>query len=124
MTRKTHQTVDLGAAKFVVGTRIEPNVIAGTFVLTQEMTTGTVLETYGVTGICPTKPPAEVRPARIAEDPVLSTEDAALLTSARGYIPSPNRYTTTEPIDSEDAGEGDYLTAHVGADLGGDMEKE
>ena len=46
---RAHQTVDLGATKFVVGTEIESNVTAGTFVFTQEMTTGIVLETYGIT---------------------------------------------------------------------------
>ena len=55
MTSQTHQTVDPGGAKSVVGTEIEPNVIADTFILAQEMTTGTVLETYGTTEICPTK---------------------------------------------------------------------
>ena len=35
---QTHQTVDLGAAKFVVGTEIEPNVIADMFAMTQEIT--------------------------------------------------------------------------------------
>ena len=74
---QTHQTVDPGAVKFGVGTKIKPNVIAGTFMLTQEMTAGTVLETDGVADICPTKTPAEVRPARIAEDPVLSAEDTS-----------------------------------------------
>ena len=84
------------------------------------MTTGTVLETYGITDICPTKTPAEVsparapaevRPARIVEDPVLSIEDIALFTSATGSISSLNRYTTIELDYSEDAGEDDDLTA-------------
>ena len=88
------------------------------------MTTGTVLETYGIVDICPTKTPAEVRPARIAEDPVLSTEDIALFTSATGSLSSLNRSTKMELTCSEDAGEGDDLTADVGADLAGDTEKE
>ena len=36
----------------------------------QEITTGTVLETHVITGMCPTKTPAEVRPVQIAEEPV------------------------------------------------------
>ena len=51
----------------------KPNVAAGTCILTQDMTTGTMLETYGITDICQTRMPAEVRPARIAVDPVLWT---------------------------------------------------
>ena len=69
----TYETVDLGIAKSVAGTGIDPNVIAGTLMSTQEIPTGTVLETHGITDKCPTKTPAEVRPVQIAEDPVLST---------------------------------------------------
>ena len=72
--------------------------------LTQEMTTGTVLETYVITDICSTKTPAEVRPARIVEDPVLSTEDIALFTSVAESLCSLNRYTTINLNYSEDAG--------------------
>ena len=64
--------MNLGAAKFVVHTGRDPNAVASTMILTQQITTGTVLETYGITDTCPTKTPAEVRPVRVAEDPVLS----------------------------------------------------
>ena len=37
----TYETVDLGIAKSVAGTGIDPNVIAGTFMSTQETTSGT-----------------------------------------------------------------------------------
>ena len=51
---QTHQAVDLRAAKYVVGTKIEPNVFAGTLTLATEITTGAVRETYGIAGICRT----------------------------------------------------------------------
>ena len=60
--------MDLGAAKFVVGMKIEPNVIAGTCILTHETATGTVLECYEIPDAFPTKSPSKVRRARIAED--------------------------------------------------------
>lgn len=127
---RTDETVDLGTAKLTIGTGIDPNVIAGTFILTQDMTTSTrtVLKTYGITDTCPTKMSAEVRPAQIAEDPVLSTEDTTLLRSAEGSLPSLSRCMTVGLIYSEDAGDGyystaDYLTADVDADQAGDMEK-
>ena len=91
---------------------------------TQEITTGTVLETHGITDMCPTKTPAEVRPVQIAEDPVLSTEDVTLFRSSRGSLPSLGQCTTMGQLYSEDAGDGDDLTADVDADLAGDMEKE
>ena len=70
------------------------------------------------------KTPAEERPTWIAEDPVLSTEDIALFTSATGSLCSLDRYTAVEPIHSEDAGDRDDLTADVDADVADDMEKE
>ena len=83
------------------------------------MTTGTVLETYGITDIGPPKTPAEVRPAQIVEDPVLSTEAIALFTSATEYFSSLNRYPTIELHYSEDAGKEDDFMADVDADLAG-----
>ena len=55
---RTYETLGLRTAKSVVGTVIDPNVIAGTFMSTPEITTVTVLETHGITGMCPTKTPA------------------------------------------------------------------
>ena len=63
--------MDLGAAKFVVDTGINPNVVAGTMIWAQEMTTGAVPETFGITDTFPTKAPAEGRPIYIAGNPVL-----------------------------------------------------
>ena len=103
---RTHEAVDLGTAKSVVGMRIDPNVIVGTFMSTQELTTGTVLETHGITDMCPTKTPAEVRPVQIAEDPALSTEGMTLFRSTRGSLPL-GRSTKMGLIHSEDAGDGD-----------------
>ena len=79
--------MNLGAAKFVVHTGRDPNAVASTMILTQQITTGTVLETYGITDTCPTKTPAEVRPVRVAEDPVLSSTGHKVMycRSARGY---------------------------------------
>ena len=73
---------------------------------TQEITTGTVLETHGITDMCPTKTPAEVRPVQIAEDPALSTEGMTLFRSTRGSLPL-GRSTKMGLIHSEDAGDGD-----------------
>ena len=91
---------------------------------TQEIATGTVLQTHGIAAMCPTKTPAEVRPVQVAEDPVLSTEDITLPRSYRGSLPSLGRCTTMGLIYSADAGDGDDFTADVDADLAGDMEKE
>ena len=121
---RTYETVDLGTAKSVVGTGIDPNVIAEIFMSTQEITARTVLETHGITDMCPTKTPAEVRPVQIAEDPVLSAEDITLFRFYRGSLPALDRCTTMGLFYSEDAGDGDDLTADVDADLAGDMEKE
>ena len=74
--------------------------------------------------MCPTKTPAEVRPVRIVEGPVLPTEGIALFTSATGSLSSLNRCTTMEPIYSEDAGQGDDMTADVDANLAGDTAQE
>ena len=84
---RTYETVELGNTKCVAGTGIDPNVIAGTLMSTQEIPTGTVLETHGITDKCPTKTPAEVRPVRVAEDPVLSSTGHKVMycRSARGY---------------------------------------
>ena len=121
---QTNQTMDLGFAKIGVRTKVYTNAIAGTPMLTAKMTSGMVLETYGITDICPTKTPAEARPARIAEDPVFSTEDIALFTSTTGYLSYLGRYTTTETNYSEDVGEGYDLTADVDTDLAGDTQEE
>ena len=88
---RTYETVELGNTKCVAGTGIDPNVIAGTFMSTQEIATGTVLQTHGIAAMCPTKTPAEVRPVQVAEDPVLSTEGIALFRSSRGSLPSLSR---------------------------------
>ena len=121
---RTHETADLGTAKSVVGTGINPNVIAGAFMSTQEITTGMVLETHGITDMCPTKTSSEVRPVQIAKDPDLSTKDITLFRSSRGSLPSLSRCTTIGLIYSEDAGHGDDSTADVDTDLAGDVEKE
>ena len=113
--------MDLTGANFAVGTKIVPNIIGGTFVLTPEITTGGGLEAYGITDACPTKTPAEVRPARIAVGPVSSTEGIALIIFDTGYVLPSNRCTTMELIYSEDSGEGDDLTADVNADLADGM---
>ena len=64
-----------------------------------------------------------MRPVHIAEDP-LSTDDITLIRSSRGSLPSLGRCMTMGPTSSEEAGDGDDLTADVDADLAGDMEKE
>lgn len=65
------------------------------------MTTGTVLEMYGITYICPTKTPAEETPAWISEYPALSTEGIALFSSATGTFSALNMHTTVELVTAK-----------------------
>ena len=70
------------------------------------------------------KTPAEVRPVQITQDPVLSTEAITLSRASRGSLPSLGRCTGMRLIYSQDARDGNDLTADVDGDLAGDMKKE
>ena len=80
------ETVDLGDAKFLLGTEIDRNVHAGTISLSQETYPRTMLQTYGMTDAHPTKTPAETRPVQIEDEKVLSTEDTPLFRSATRFL--------------------------------------
>ena len=69
------QNVNNGNAELVTGKGTVQNVLAGTFILTQEMTTRTAPETYGMAGTCPTNSRTEGRTVRIINGSILSTED-------------------------------------------------
>ena len=74
---RTNETVDHGSAELATDKGIDQNVLAGTFIFTQEKTTRTTPETYGIAGTCPTDSPTEGRNVRIMDDPILSTEETA-----------------------------------------------
>ena len=72
---RTDETVDHGSAEQTI--EINQNVLAGTFILTEEITTRTTPETYGIAGTCPTDSRTEGRTVRVMDYPILLTQDTA-----------------------------------------------
>ena len=103
--QRTDEVVDHGSAEPARDEGIYPNALAGTLILTQEITTKTTPETYGIAGTCPTDWPNERRTVRIVDIPVISTEDtaeeASLSTEDTAEQPS---------LSSEDTSEGPSLS--------------
>ena len=76
---RTDETVDHGTRSSLQIREylVDQNVLAGTLILTQEKTTRTMPDTYGIEGTCPTDSPVERITVRIVEEPILSTGDTA-----------------------------------------------
>ena len=64
---RTDETVDHGSAELAPDTRINENVLAGTFILTRGMTTRMAPETHGIAVTCPTDSRTEGGTVRIIE---------------------------------------------------------
>lgn len=78
--------MDLGDAKVLLGMGIHRNVHAGTIILPQDTYARTILQTYGMAEVHPTKTPAEAGPVHNQEEEALLTEDTALFRSATGSL--------------------------------------
>ncbi|CAB1119293.1 unnamed protein product [Ectocarpus sp. CCAP 1310/34] len=136
--KERSETVDLGDAKFLLRMAIRRHLNAGTLLLTQEAYTKAVLAKFNMADAHPTKTPAEVGPIPTAEDEVLSPEDTKNFRSATVWNmakPGPKvmaklkrllwylKGTTSIGITySEDAENGDKLTAYAHSDFGGDLD--